>query len=526
MNSRPATLRRPSLVLAVALIFAGTACLLAWLLRANAERDDLQRFEAGATVFRDFFGHESSRYRILLQELGRASRVDGPAQEGAWRSAVAASEWRTRFPYFRALAFIPAPDAAGRAPVRWLASAGPCEPLAEGVDAEATPGLREVFAAARGLREGLPAPPLPGGGVLLVQPVHRSSAAQELVGFAVGWFDADAFSQAPLPPGSAGLIERRVVPFDAAPQSGFHLQNFAFNGGGLRRRFILTEGPLVARQSRRWIAWVVLAGGNAGAFLLGWLAWRQARMQLAAEGEVAALHSSLAAEREIVRLKSAFVNTVSHEFRTPLGVILSSADLLHDYSERLSPERRAEHLQNIRASTRRMADMVEHILLLGRIDSGRAVCDAAPCDLPALARRLVDEATSATHLRCPIALKTDANLAPARADEVLLRHIFSNLLDNAVKYSPVGAPVEFSIARAGSDALFTIADHGIGMTPEDAARLGEPFHRGANATHLPGTGLGWVIVRRAIELHAGSVESHSSPDAGTTITVRLPLFSA
>jgi signal transduction histidine kinase len=106
----------------------------------------------------------------------------------------------------------------------------------------------------------------------------------------------------------------------------------------------------------------------------------------------------------------------------------------------------------------------------------------------------------------------------------LLRHILTNLLSNAVKYSANGQPVHFTVERQGREAVFVIADRGIGIPEADAKQLYHAFHRGRNVGERPGTGLGLVIVKRCVELHRGTIQFESREGEGTTFTVRLPLF--
>jgi len=117
-------------------------------------------------------------------------------------------------------------------------------------------------------------------------------------------------------------------------------------------------------------------------------------------------------------------------------------------------------------------------------------------------------------------------LPPAIGDENLLRHILNNLLTNAVKYSKEGEAVELTLERLNGDAIFRVQDRGIGIPVADQKQLFGPFHRAGNASHLPGTGLGLVIVKRCVELHGGEISCESTEGAGTTFTVRLPLFVA
>lgn len=246
-----------------------------------------------------------------------------------------------------------------------------------------------------------------------------------------------------------------------------------------------------------------------------------ARKQAEAE-----LLRSLARETELGQLKSNFVSMVSHEFRTPLGIIMSSAEILRDYLEKLELADRQQHLQSIQQNTRRMAELMEEVLLLGRFDAGKMDFQPAPLDLPQLCQRITDDVWLATDRVCPISLDLGAGLGNARADERLLRHIFTNLLSNAVKYSPAGSPVEFRVTRAGAEALCVVRDRGIGIPEADREWVCTPFHRGRNVGDRPGSGLGLVIVKRCVELHGGRLHLESRPAAGTTATVRLPVFAA
>jgi signal transduction histidine kinase len=238
------------------------------------------------------------------------------------------------------------------------------------------------------------------------------------------------------------------------------------------------------------------------------------------------LRAALDKERELHELKSNFVNLVSHEFRTPLSIILSSAEILSSYLPVLKAEQRAIHLKDIKESTCYMADLVEDVLMLGRVEAGKIQFAPAPLNVAQFCRRLVDEVCSAANQRCPIELTTDSGEDSATGDEALLRHILMNLLSNAVKYSPAGRPVSFSVERVRQDALFVVRDQGIGIPAEDLKRLFSAFHRGSNVGQLPGTGLGLFIVHRCVELHHGHINISSVEGVGTTVTVRVPLYAA
>ncbi len=301
------------------------------------------------------------------------------------------------------------------------------------------------------------------------------------------------------------------------------------------------------RQQRLW--W--WGGGVAALVLLGgaWIATlhRALRLQKATEAMArdlnqklenrvaertselektqADLRRALDQERELGELKSRFVTMVSHEFRTPLGIIMSAIELMRHYEDKLPAEQKQELHEDIHSATKQMAGLMEQVLVLGRVEAGKLGCRPVHTDLSALAEKLTDECLSATNRRCPIRWEPQGDLSGARADEGLLRHVFGNLIANAVKYSPANTPVTFRARREGADAVFEVEDKGIGIPAEDRPRLFEAFHRCGNVGAIPGTGLGLVIVKRCVDLHGGSLGIDSTPGAGTTFTIRLPLFA-
>jgi PAS domain S-box-containing protein len=236
----------------------------------------------------------------------------------------------------------------------------------------------------------------------------------------------------------------------------------------------------------------------------------------------AELRKALAHEKELGELKSSFVSMVSHEFRTPLGIIQSSAEILDDYLDRLEPAERREQLQSIIKNTRRMAGLMEDVLLVGRLDAGRMHFHPASLDLAALCRQLVDEARATTDAPCPIEFFTSGLPVEARVDERLLRHILLNLLTNALKYSEPGQRVSFHAQGHGGNLEFIVADRGIGIPEAEQARLFEAFQRGSNVGNRHGSGLGLLIVKRCVDLHGGEIHVSSKPGQGTTVRVTIP----
>jgi signal transduction histidine kinase len=236
------------------------------------------------------------------------------------------------------------------------------------------------------------------------------------------------------------------------------------------------------------------------------------------------LNQALAREKELSEIKSSFVSMVSHEFRTPLGVIVSAADVLRRYYDRLTPVKRDGHLEMIFRSTKNLAALIDEVLLLGRVEEGRMKFAPAPMELEKFCRSLCDEVFSATGGVCQIRVELEGTLNGAVADEALLRHVLANLLSNACKYSDSGQLVEFHCRRAGESAIFVVRDHGIGIPEKDQAQLFTSFTRASNVGSRPGTGLGLVVVQRCVKLHGGELTIESAVGVGTTATVTLPLF--
>jgi len=228
-------------------------------------------------------------------------------------------------------------------------------------------------------------------------------------------------------------------------------------------------------------------------------------------------------EKELSEMKSKFVSTASHEFRTPLATMLSSAELLEHYSESLSPPEKLNLLQTIQSGAKRMSELIDDVLTLGRAESGVLKLNPGRMDLRELCGKVVSEFRIAQGRQHLISLVDRFDRADVDMDERLLRHILNNLLSNAVKYSPPGSEVIFSLARRGEQAVIEIQDQGIGIPAQDQPRLFESFHRASNVENRPGTGLGLAIVKKSVELHGGEISLASAPGAGTRFTVLLPL---
>lgn len=237
------------------------------------------------------------------------------------------------------------------------------------------------------------------------------------------------------------------------------------------------------------------------------------------------LRIALDAERQINLLKTSFVGMVSHEFRTPLGIISTATELLKRHHETLSPEKRSQYTSTIMDAVKRMTAMMEHILLLSRVESGNVTLAPSIIDLANWLPEIVEEMKNHCPFDHPVQLDIafDPPLPCARIDESLLRHIVDNLFSNACKYSPPGSLVQVGLTRQDTHFILSIRDQGLGIAPEEQARLFDGFFRGANVGNLPGTGLGLTITCRCVELLGGSIDLTSDLGKGSTFTVKLPL---
>jgi PAS domain S-box-containing protein len=233
------------------------------------------------------------------------------------------------------------------------------------------------------------------------------------------------------------------------------------------------------------------------------------------------LREALQKERELSDLKSRFIARASHEFRTPLAVILTSSDLLKSYGNRMSEEQREEKLNRLQKEVRGIAVMLDDLLTISK---GEELNEFNPelLDLQNLVRDTVQGMRDGTGGQHDLNVECQGNCTSVYADRKLVTRIVTNLVSNAIKYSPSGSKIEVYVTCETSRLVLEVQDHGIGIPAEDQARLFEAFHRARNVDHISGTGLGLAIVKQAVDLHGGSVSVKSQLGEGTVFTVVLP----
>jgi hypothetical protein len=235
------------------------------------------------------------------------------------------------------------------------------------------------------------------------------------------------------------------------------------------------------------------------------------------------IQKALLKEKQLNELKSNFVSMTSHEFRTPLTIILSSAQLIENYGHKWTEEKKRTYLQRIKIGGKRITQLLDDILVVGKADAGKLQLEPAPLNLVEFCHSLVEEMQLGDRSQHTIEFINQADYPDACMDEKLLQRILYNLLSNALKYSPSGSIVRFELTHENEMAVFKVQDQGIGIPEADQKHLFDSFQRASNVGTIPGTGLGLAIVKKCVDLQGGAIAVSSEVGVGTLITVRLPL---
>jgi PAS domain S-box-containing protein len=227
--------------------------------------------------------------------------------------------------------------------------------------------------------------------------------------------------------------------------------------------------------------------------------------------------------RESDRMKTEFISTAAHELRTPLTSILGFSQILLS-PENISAAEQKEFIRYIHQQAKALTGMVADLLDIARIESGQGLTLRKEC---CSAGELVTQLASfmqSGDQRSRYELAITSETAPLLVDKAKMAEVFENLLSNAVKYSPPGSPIRIAGEIAGESYRFSVVDRGIGMTPEQVARVFDKFYRAdASDTAIGGLGLGMSIVRNIVEAHGGNIWVESEPGRGTTVQFLIPL---
>lgn len=235
-----------------------------------------------------------------------------------------------------------------------------------------------------------------------------------------------------------------------------------------------------------------------------------------AESELVA---ALEKEKELNELKSRFVSMASHEFRTPLSAVLSSAYLLSRYHKTEEQPQREKHIQRIVSSVTTLTEILNDFLSVGKIEEGNILPNYRDYNIKHQMEEVVHDVQHLLKSGQTIEYTHKGGEETVTLDSSMMKHIVTNLLSNAVKFSNEGSVIELTTERTGKKLLLSVADHGMGIPEEDIDKLFSRFFRSSNATNIQGTGLGLHIVSKYTELMDGKIECSSKLGKGTRFTI-------
>ena len=238
------------------------------------------------------------------------------------------------------------------------------------------------------------------------------------------------------------------------------------------------------------------------------------------------LQKAFRREKELNTLKSRFISIASHEFRTPLATIQITADSIKRYGERMSAEKKAACLERIKSAVKRMNTLLNDVLLLSRVETEIHEFNPTPTDVKILCEQVLHDFRSMSEESHSISVSMRGQDFQMMVDPKLLHYILSNLLSNAMKYSPPNSQISVDLIREDQTLRLRIQDQGIGISEDDQRHLFDAFHRGTNVGEVSGTGLGLSIVKQFVDLHDGTITVESTLNQGTTFTVVFPVRPA
>ncbi len=228
-------------------------------------------------------------------------------------------------------------------------------------------------------------------------------------------------------------------------------------------------------------------------------------------------------EKELNDLKSQFISSTSHEFRTPLATLYSSVELIQHYDKTGSENKKLYHIARIKGIVKYMTSMLDDILTINRAEANRLEFQPDWINLRDFCNEIMEDIVVLASSQHFINQTIEGDCDNLLMDTKLLRHILSNLLSNALKYSPEGGQILFKTIVDDDQVTFTVRDEGIGIPDNDLKNLFQHFFRASNVGTISGAGLGLAIVKKAVTVHGGTLNYESEVGKGTTFIVKLPL---
>ncbi len=240
------------------------------------------------------------------------------------------------------------------------------------------------------------------------------------------------------------------------------------------------------------------------------------------------VRTSLEKEKHLNELTSLIVSMASHEFRTPLGTIISSTELIEKYIRNtnevdLIREKSNKHLLRIKSSVDHLVEILNSFISLEKLEQGKIEVKPTLFNIVLFSEDLIDELNSSLKKEQKVIYKHIGNNTGVFLDQQMMKNVVVNLLSNASKYSPENSQIDYTTTLNGSGLEINVTDHGMGIPDSDQAHLFENFFRAKNAINVRGTGLGLNIVKRYTDLMKGSINFISKEGEGTTFIIQIPL---
>jgi signal transduction histidine kinase len=232
---------------------------------------------------------------------------------------------------------------------------------------------------------------------------------------------------------------------------------------------------------------------------------------------------ALEKEHEITHARNNSMMTIAHEFRTPLAIIASAAQILDLYFEHLTPEQRHERLEGIMTQVGRLSEMINDLSRMTQKVQQEQALNLEAVNLAELCVMMVNELQTSIGVEHHLIFTAEGVPDEIWVDKRLIGQIVTNLLSNAIKYSRPRTEVQLGLSRSQNEVSMLFSDQGIGIPENELQHIFDPFYRSSNVGSTVGLGLGLAIVSNAVLLHSGRISVHSQPGAGTIFTIHLPI---
>lgn len=229
-------------------------------------------------------------------------------------------------------------------------------------------------------------------------------------------------------------------------------------------------------------------------------------------------------EREYTELRRKYLQTLAHEFRTPLTVINTSATLIDRYRDKMTPDKQHREFKKIMSSITYLDQMLTDLGMLARTEKGYLQFKPGRVNIPNLCQEIISSFQETIGAEHNLIFESRlAGISHFQLDDTIIHYILTNLISNAIKYSAPNTEVKLTVEKQNDQLIFEVIDHGTGIPPEEQTQIFEPFYRGQNVDTIRGTGLGLAITKEIVNLHNGTLDLVSEVGRGSTFKVSIPI---